>query len=93
MTRFLAYFVALPSFCLAIVGVDIDQDDAGMVKPFLARHPMDYPVALGPPALGTRYGVGAYPATLIFDRAGKLIKRFTQFTSEADMLKAIEEVL
>jgi thiol:disulfide interchange protein len=78
---------------LAIVGVDIDQDDAELVKPFLARHPMDYPVALGTPSLGTRYGVEGFPATLIFDRSGKLVKRFGQFTGEAEMRAAIEGVL
>jgi hypothetical protein len=78
---------------LAIVGVDIDQDDAELVKPFLAKHPMDYPVALGAPALGSRYGVEGFPATLIFDRSGKLVQRFGQFTAEADMRKAIDAVL
>jgi thiol:disulfide interchange protein DsbD len=78
---------------LAIVGVDIDQDDAELVKPFLAKHPMDYPVALGTPSLGTRYGVEGFPATLIFDRSGKLVKRFAQFTGEAEMRAAIEGVL
>jgi len=33
----------------------------GLNKLHLARHPMDYPVALGPPALGTRYGRGSVP--------------------------------
>ncbi|MGP8243272.1 MAG: cytochrome c biogenesis protein CcdA [Bryobacteraceae bacterium] len=78
---------------LAIVGVDVDQEDAELVKPFLAKHPMDYPVALGTPALGARYGVEGFPATLIFDRSGKLVTRFGQFTGEADMRKAIEAVL
>jgi hypothetical protein len=54
---------------------------------------MNYPVALGTPALGTKYGVEAFPATLIFDRSGKLVKRFAQFTDEAEMRKAIESAL
>jgi thiol:disulfide interchange protein DsbD len=78
---------------VAIVGVDIDQEDAELVKPFLAKHPMDYPVALGTPSLGTRYGVEGFPATLIFDRSGKLVKRFAQFTGEAEMRAAIEGLL
>jgi thiol-disulfide isomerase/thioredoxin len=45
---------------------------------------MDYPVALGTPALGTKYGVEGFPATLIFDRSGKLVQ-LCQFTAEADM--------
>jgi thioredoxin-related protein len=50
-------------------------------------------VALGTPALGTKYGVEGFPATLIFDRSGKLVQRFGQFTPDADMRKAIEAVL
>jgi glutathione peroxidase-family protein len=37
--------------------------------------------------------VEGFPATLIFDRSGKLVKRFAQFTGEAEMRAAIEGLL
>ena len=78
---------------LSIVGLDMDEEGAEIVKPFLAKHPCDYPVALGSQDLGAKFGVENLPVTLIFDRSGKLVQRFAKFTEEAEMRKAIEAVL
>ncbi len=78
---------------LALVGVAMDEEGAEIVKPFLAKHPLDYPVALGSPAVGKQYGVENFPVTLVFDRSGKLVKRFDGYTKEADLQAAIEAAL
>jgi len=78
---------------LALVGVAMDDEGAAVVKPFLAKHPLDYPVALGSPDLGNRYGVENYPVTLVFDRSGKLVKRFDGYTREAELRAAIGAAL
>jgi hypothetical protein len=33
------------------------------------------------------------PVTLVFDRAGRQIKRFEGFASEADLLSAVKEAM
>jgi thiol:disulfide interchange protein DsbD len=78
---------------LALVGVAMDEEGAEIVKPFLARHPMDYPVALGSAEAGRKYAVENFPVTLVFDRSGKLAKRFDGYTKEADLRAAIEAAL
>jgi thiol:disulfide interchange protein len=78
---------------LALVGVAMDEEGAAVVKPFLAKHPLDYPVALGSEAVGKKYGVENLPVTLVFDRSGKLLKRFDGYTKEADLRAAIEAAL
>ena len=78
---------------LALAGVAMDEDGAAVVKPFLARHPADYPIALGSAAVGSKYGVENLPVTLVFDRSGKLVKRFDGYTKEADLRAAIEAAL
>jgi len=78
---------------LELIGVAMDEEGAAVVKPFLARHPLDYPVTLGDAAVGARYSVENFPVTLVFDRSGKLVKRFDGFTKDADIRAAVESVL
>ncbi|MGA2156933.1 MAG: hypothetical protein ABSH37_21185, partial [Bryobacteraceae bacterium] len=66
---------------------------AAVVKPFLAKHPADYPIALGSAAVGKKYSVENLPVTLVFDRSGKLVKRFDGYTKEADLRAAIQAAL
>jgi thiol-disulfide isomerase/thioredoxin len=75
---------------LALTGVAMDEEGAAVVKPFLAKHTLDYPVTLGSEAVGKKYGVENLPVTLVFDRSGKLVKRFDGYTKEADLRAAIE---
>jgi thiol:disulfide interchange protein len=83
----------LSSKGLALAGVAMDDEGAAVVKPFLAKHPVDYPIALGSAEIGKKYAVENLPVTLVFDRAGKLVKRFDGFSSEADLRAAIQSAL
>jgi thiol:disulfide interchange protein len=78
---------------LALTGVAMDEEGAAVVKPFLAKHTLDYPVTLGSEAVGKKYGVENLPVTLVFDRSGKLVKRFDGYTKEADLRAAIVAAL
>ncbi len=78
---------------LALVGIAMDDEGAEVVKPFLAKHPVDYPITLGSADLGKRYAVENLPVTLVFDRSGKLVKRFDGFTKEPDLRAAIQAAL
>jgi len=77
-----------------VVGVSMDDDGATAVKPFLEKHPMEYPVALGNDALAKEFKTDdGIPITIVFDRAGKQVKRFTGFLSEAELLAAVQSAL
>ncbi|MGO9008944.1 MAG: cytochrome c biogenesis protein CcdA [Bryobacteraceae bacterium] len=78
---------------LVVVGVAMDDEGAAVVKPFLAQHPVDYPVALGSAALARKYNVEDFPVTLVFSRSGTLIRRFDGYTKEADVRAVIEAAL
>jgi thiol:disulfide interchange protein DsbD len=78
---------------VAVVGIAMDDDGAAEVPPFLKKHPMDYAVGLGNDALTKQYGLDELPVTLVFDRAGKQLKRFEGFTSEADILAAVQQAM
>ncbi|MGA2724038.1 MAG: cytochrome c biogenesis protein CcdA [Bryobacteraceae bacterium] len=73
---------------LVVLGVSMDEEGAGRVRPFLKKHPMDYLVALGSEAVSKQYGLDELPVTIVFDRSGKQVKRFEGFTAE-DALRAV----
>jgi thiol:disulfide interchange protein len=78
---------------VAVLGVSMDEEGRERVDPFLKKHPIEYPVALGPDALNAKYSLDSLPVTLVFDRTGKQVKRFEGFTEEAALRAAIQPLL
>jgi thiol:disulfide interchange protein DsbD len=78
---------------VAVIGVSMDEEGAARVKPFLTKHPMEYPVALGSAAVSEQYRLDQLPVTLVLDRSGKQVKRFEGFTPESELRAAVERVL
>ena len=80
---------------VVVVGMNTDLQSPDQVKPFLAKHPMDYAVVLAPDALKQKYNVGdeGLPVTVILDRSGNLLKRFEGFTKEDELRAAIQPAL
>lgn len=61
---------------LVIVGISIDQAGAAVVKDFLGKNGMNYPVVMGDEAIMATFGgVEAIPTTFLIDRAGKVRDR------------------
>jgi thiol:disulfide interchange protein len=83
----------LASKGVAVLGVSLDEDGATVVKPFLQKHPMKYPVAVGPQELYQKFQIQQLPTTLVFDRTGKLLKRFEGFTPEKSLEQAVNAAL
>ena len=78
---------------LAVIGISMDEEGVERVRPFLAKHPMQYAVGLGSQDLNGKYKLDQLPVTLVFDRSGKQVKRFEGFTSEAELLDAVKQAL
>ncbi|MFB3828460.1 MAG: cytochrome c biogenesis protein CcdA [Bryobacteraceae bacterium] len=78
---------------VTVVGISMDEEGAESVRPFLAKHPMRYPVVLGDEKLGDQYKVGLLPTTVIFDRSGKEIRRFEGYLPEASLETAVQSAL
>ena len=76
---------------VAVLGVGMDEEGADLVAPFLKKHPMDYPVALGSPEVTKEYNLDALPVTLVIDRTGKQVKRFDGLTPPDELRAAIEQ--
>jgi len=78
---------------VVVLGVSMDEEGAAVVPPFLKKHPMEYTVALGSEALSQQYSLVPLPVTLVFDRAGKQVKRFQGFTKADELQTAVEKAL
>lgn len=58
---------------LTTVGVSMDEDGWTSVRPYLATHPVSYPIAVSDLDFAKRYGFqGALPVTVLIDRAGRI---------------------
>jgi thiol:disulfide interchange protein DsbD len=78
---------------VAVIGIAMDEEGAERVKPFLAKHKFDYPIALGPAEFNQTYKLDLLPVTLVFDRAGNQVARFEGGTDEADIFAAVKKAL
>jgi thiol:disulfide interchange protein DsbD len=78
---------------VAIIGVAMDEEGAAKVRPFLQKHPIDYTVALGTDATAKQYNLESYPVTIVFNRAGKEVKRFDESLKEPELIEAISQGL
>ena len=76
---------------VAFIGVSMDDDAAAKVPAFLKKHPIDYTVALGSDAIMSQYKLDGLPVTLVYDKAGKPVKRFDGATTEPELLAAIQQ--
>ncbi len=76
---------------VAFLGVSMDDDAAAKVPAFLKKHPIDYTVAIGSDAIMQQYKLDALPVTLVYNQAGKQVKRFDGAITEPDLLAAIQQ--
>jgi len=67
------------SFTAVGVSMDISYEDLkdaneawGRVRPFIAKHGVNYPIAMGDDAISKAYALNAFPATYLIDKSGKI---------------------
>ena len=76
MPRLSAWQQRYGSAGLQVIGISMD-DEAVPVKALLAKHPVDYPIALGDEKLAERYGrILGLPQSFLIDRRGLVAARF-----------------
>jgi thiol-disulfide isomerase/thioredoxin len=78
---------------LALVGIDVAEENVANVKPFIAHWQMDYPVAVGSDALAELYRVQELPLTLLIDRTGRIAVSHAGIIDKAQFESEIRELL
>jgi len=57
---------------LAVVGISMDESGWSVVRPFLAKNHVPYPILLGDDPVARRFGIQSLPDTFLIDRLGRL---------------------
>jgi peroxiredoxin len=78
---------------LALIGIDMYGESPDMVKTFMKKANMNYPVAIGNDALGERFHVEEMPLTLLIDRSGRIALSHAGIVDKTQFEKAIQELL
>lgn len=79
---------------LVVVGVSLDQDGASVVKNFMEKTGVNYPVVLGDEKIVNAFGgVEGIPTTFVIDRDGKIIRKHVGYTAKAEFEAEIKPLL
>jgi thiol-disulfide isomerase/thioredoxin len=78
---------------LALIGIDMYGESPDMVKRFMEKEHMNYPVAIGNDALGERFHVEEMPLTLLIDRSGRIALSHAGVVDKTEFEKDIQELL
>ena len=57
---------------LQLIGIDMYGETPSMIREFMSKSGMQYPVAIGSDEVGARFGLEAMPLTLLIDREGRI---------------------
>ncbi len=79
---------------LAVIGVSLDQEGAGVVKQFIASRKINYQIVMGDEQIADTFGgVEAIPTTFIIDRTGMIRFRKVGSMSAADFEAVLRPIL
>jgi thiol-disulfide isomerase/thioredoxin len=63
-----------------VVGVAMDETGAEVVRPFVEKYRITYPIVLGDAYTANRFGgVSALPTTLLLDREGRQVRKYVGY--------------
>lgn len=73
-----------------LVILAISDEEAGKVEPFMAEHPVSYPILLDPGRkVNETFRVEGIPKTFVYDRAGKLAAQAIDMRTERQFLEML----
>ena len=75
-----------------VIGIALDEGGWKAVRPFLARHRVTYPVALGDEALFQRFDGISIPYTLVLDRAQRVVKVYRGAVKRETLEKDVRSI-
>ena len=77
---------------LVIIGVSVDREPKALAN-YMGEMKITYPVMLAKGDFVERVGVTAVPQLLIYNRKGELVVNHRGLVDEADLSKAIKEIM
>jgi cytochrome c biogenesis protein CcmG/thiol:disulfide interchange protein DsbE len=78
---------------LASLGVAMDDEGWQTVKPYLAEHPISYPIVVANVDTAKQYGITNLPVTLLIDRQGRIADMHVGVVAKDAWEQRIQELL
>ena len=78
---------------LSVIGLDMYGESPEVIKPFLTKWKMRYPVAVGTDALGERFNLQEMPLSLLIDRKGRIAVSHAGIVDRAAFERDIQTLL
>jgi len=75
-----------------LVILAIDDEEAGKIKPYLAEHPVTYPILLDPGRKANEsFHVDGIPKSFVYDREGKLVAQSIDMRTQKQFLEMLAQ--
>jgi thiol-disulfide isomerase/thioredoxin len=78
---------------LSVIGLDMYGETPELIRPFMTKWKMNYPVAVGTDALGERFHLQEMPLTLLIDRSGRIAVSHAGIVDKAAFENDIQQLL
>lgn len=79
---------------LTVIGVSLDEEGPSVVKPFVKKFGINYPVVMGDRKMDQAFGgIEGLPTTFIIDREGKIVKRHIGYAPKEEFEKDLKPLL
>lgn len=79
---------------LVVVGISLDQDGPAVVKQFMERFKINYPVVMGNQRIANEFGgIRAIPTTFVLDREGRIVSKHVGFADKAVFEREVKALL
>jgi thiol-disulfide isomerase/thioredoxin len=79
---------------LAVIGVSLDEQGLDVVKKFVKRLAVNYPIVIGNEKVAEAYGgIDAIPTTFVIDRQGRIVGRHIGYNDKATFEKEVQSLL
>ena len=79
---------------LEIVGVSLDRGGWNVVKPYIEKSKINYPIVIGDGDLADKYGgITASPTTFVVDKKGNIVKEHVGYMTKQDLEKLVKDLL
>jgi thiol-disulfide isomerase/thioredoxin len=79
---------------LTVIGVSLDEQGSELVKKFVKRLGVNYPIVMGNEKVVQAYGgIDAIPTTFVIDRQGRIVSRHTGYDDKTVFEKEIQSLL
>ena len=75
-----------------VIGIALDEGGAPVVKPFVAKHEINYTVLLGDQELFQRFNGLGIPYTLVLDRAQNIFKIYRGSATKEDLERDLKDL-